>query len=58
MYRGLAVHFIKKGIAPEEKEKIVKACEDAMIKIAYEDGIQQVYLNGENITGSLSFNGM
>lgn len=53
MYRGLAVHFIKKGIAPEEKEKIAEACADAMIKIVYEDGIQQVYLNGKNITGSL-----
>lgn len=53
MYRGLAVHFIKKGIAPEEKDKIASACEDATIKIAYEDGVQQVYLNGENITGSL-----
>ena len=53
MYRGLAVHFIKKGIAPEEKEQIALACDDATIKIAYEDGVQQVYLNGENITGSL-----
>ena len=53
MYRGLAVHFIKKGIQPEEKEKIAEACEDAVIKIAYENGVQQVYLNDENITGSL-----
>lgn len=53
MYRGLAVHFLKKGIQPEEKEKIEQACEDASIRIVYEDGAQQVYLNGENITGSL-----
>ena len=53
MYRGLAVHFIKKGIVPEEKDKIAEACKDAVIKIVYEEGIQQVYLNGENITGSL-----
>jgi cytidylate kinase len=53
MYRGLAVHFIKKGIVPEEKDKIAEACKDAVIKIVYEEGIQQVYLNGENITGIL-----
>lgn len=53
MYRGLAVHFLKKGIAPEEQERIISACADAKIRIAYEGGVQQIYLNDENITGSL-----
>lgn len=53
MYRGLAVHFLQKGIAPEETEKIVEACEDAQVSIGYEKGAQQVYLNGENITARL-----
>lgn len=50
MYRGLAIHFIKKGIRPEETDQIAAACEDAQIDIGYADGIQQIYLNGENIT--------
>ena len=53
MYRGLAVHFLKKGIVPGEVEKIEAACEDAKVELGYEDGMQQVYLNGENITGEL-----
>lgn len=53
MYRGLAIHFIKKGIAPEETDKIISACEDAEVTIGYENGIQQIYLNGENITAML-----
>ena len=53
MYRGLAVHFIKKGILPTEKEKIAEACADAEVSIGYTDGVQQVYLNGENITSQL-----
>lgn len=53
MYRGLAIHFLKKGIGPEETERIAKACKDADVTIGYEDGAQQVYLNGENITGQL-----
>lgn len=53
MYRGLAIHFIKKGIKPEEREKIAGACEDAAVSIEYEDGVQQIYLNGENITSQL-----
>lgn len=53
MYRGLAIHFIKKGIKPEETEKIATACEDALVSIGYENGVQQIYLNGENITSML-----
>ena len=53
MYRGLAVHFLKKGIEPEETDRIAQACKEAEVTIGYENGIQQVYLNGENITGRL-----
>lgn len=53
MYRGLAVHFLKKGIQPQETDKIAEACGDAEVSIGYEDGAQQIYLNGENITSML-----
>ena len=53
MYRGLAVHFLKKGIVPGEVEKIEAAYEDAKVELGYENGVQQVYLNGENITSQL-----
>ena len=53
MYRGLAVHFLKRGIVPGEVEKIEAACEDAKVELGYENGVQQVYLNGENITSQL-----
>lgn len=53
MYRGLAIHFLKKGVDPEEKEAVAEACRDAEVTIGYEDGIQQIYLNGENVTGML-----
>lgn len=53
MYRGLAIHFLKKGVDPEEKEAVVEACRDAEVTIGYEDGVQQIYLNGENVTGML-----
>ena len=53
MYRALAVHFLKKGIAPEDTQGIIEACGDADVSIRYENGIQQVYLNGENVTGML-----
>lgn len=53
MYRALAVYFLKLGLKPEETERIAVACKDAVVTIGYEDGIQQVYLNGENVTSML-----
>ena len=53
MYRGLAIHFLDKGITAEETDKIVEACEDADVTIRYENGQQQVYLNEVNITARL-----
>lgn len=53
MYRGLAIHFLDRGIQAEETEKVIEACKDADVKIQYENGMQQVYLNGANVTGRL-----
>ena len=53
MYRGLAIHFLKKGVSPDDRKAVADACKDAEVTIGYEDGIQQVYLNGENITAML-----
>lgn len=53
MYRGLAIHFLDKGIAAEETERIIEACEDADVTIRYENGQQQVYLNEVNVTARL-----
>lgn len=53
MYRGLAIHFLDRGIQAEETDKVIEACKDADVKIRYEEGVQQVFLNGTNITGRL-----
>ncbi len=53
MYRGLAIHFLDRGIRAEETDKVIEACKDADVKIRYEEGVQQVFLNGTNITGRL-----
>ena len=50
MYRAMALYLIRQGISPEEKEKMEEACRKADISIVYEDGAQQVILNGENVT--------
>ena len=53
MYRGLSIHFLDKGIQKGETEKVIEACKDAEVTIAYEDGVQHVYLNGKDITARL-----
>ena len=53
MYRGLAIHFLDKGIEPRETDKVIEACKDAEVTIAYEDGVQHVYLNGNDISSRL-----
>ena len=53
MYRGLAIHFLDHGIKAGDTEKIIEAAEHADVTIRYEDGMQQVYVNGENVTARL-----
>lgn len=53
MYRALAVYFLEKGIAAEDTEQIIVAAREADVSIRYEDNVQQVYLNGGNITRKL-----
>ncbi len=53
MYRALAIYFLKQGLRAGDREQIVKICGQAEVKLQYEDGVQQVYLNGENITAFL-----
>lgn len=53
MYRAMAIYFVDNGIDGSDEDAVSKACGDVDVKIAYEDGAQQVILNGENVTGRL-----
>ena len=51
MYRSMALYFLRNGISSEEEEKIAAACPDIDVSISYQNGEQQVILNGENVNG-------
>ena len=51
MYRSMALYFIRHDIAAQDEEKIAAACPDIDVSITYQDGEQQVILNGENVNG-------
>lgn len=53
MYRAMALFMIKEGVNPQDAEAISAKCEEADITIGYLNGEQVVYLNGENVNGSL-----
>lgn len=49
MYRAMALFMLREGVDLKDSGKIVEKCVQADITIRYEDGIQVVYLNGENV---------
>nr|WP_252198644.1 (d)CMP kinase [Clostridium sp. MCC353] len=51
MYRALALHFLRLEIDPADEGQIARACEDVDVTIRYQDGVQQVILNGEDVSG-------
>ena len=51
MYRAMALYFLENGIQPEDEEKVSAACGQIDISLRYQDGVQQVILNGENVSG-------
>ena len=53
MFRAMAVYFLRCGIAADDHEKISEAVKDVNVTISYVNGEQQVFLNGENVTGQL-----
>lgn len=50
MYRGIAYYLLSNKVDIEDENALTKACDAISIIIKYEEGAQQVYLNGENVT--------
>lgn len=50
MFRAIGLYLIRNGINSKEDEKISNLAKNADVTIKYENGIQQVILNGENVS--------
>ena len=53
MYRAMAYYFLQHNIQGDDETAIAQACPDVDVTIAYENGEQQVLLNGSNVTAFL-----
>ena len=51
MYRAMAYYFLQNQVDTNDEDAIAKACPNVNVTIAYQDGEQQVLLNGENVNG-------
>lgn len=50
MYRAIAYYALKKGVSVEDEAKVIALLENLDMKLWEENGIQQVSVNGENVT--------
>ena len=49
MYRAMTIYMLRNNIDILNEKDVLKASENVEISIAYENGQQQVFLNGENV---------
>lgn len=53
MYRAMALYLLRQKTDLQDRDKIVEQCKSADVTIRYEDGVQVVCLNGENVNAYL-----
>lgn len=49
MYRAMTLACIRKGLTAEDRDEVVKTCNELSVSLEYENGEQKVMLNGENV---------
>lgn len=49
MYRAMALYLLRQKVSRENTSEIGNTCQNADITIEYQDGVQIVLLNGENV---------
>lgn len=58
MYRAMALHFLRNGISPGDEAAISRSAREVDVTISYENRVQQVLLNGENVSGLIRSSGV
>ena len=53
MYRTVALAMIRKGVDLSDREQILSVLDDLHIEVVYENRVQKVLLNGEDVSGSI-----
>ena len=57
LYRAIGLYAARLGLQPHDADKIIPHLPDMDVSLAYDaDGVQQVYLNGENVSDAIREN--
>ncbi len=51
MYRAIAYYYLRNGIDVSDEEKVIGKLDEIRVNIEYDEGVLQVILNGENVSG-------
>ena len=50
LYRSIALYMLENNVDVTVEEDVAAACERINVRLEYEDGVQQVYLNDRNVS--------
>ncbi len=53
LYRTIGLYAYRNGVAFENREGVAGLLGTIQIRVAHENGVQQVYLQGENVSGAI-----
>ena len=53
MYRAIGLYFLDQGIDIRDEEACREHLDEISVRIAYEEGLQQIYLNDENVSARI-----
>lgn len=53
MYRAMSLYMVRNGIDSRDEAAVTAVLSEVNVEVAYEDGVQLMFLNGENVTGQI-----
>lgn len=53
LYRTIALYFVRHGVDTQDETAVEKALSQIQVELHYQEGEQQVLLNGENVNGEI-----
>ena len=56
MYRAVALKCLRKGLDPNDEAGVMTFLNDTEIRVAYEDGAQHIFLDGEDVSEAIREN--
>ena len=53
MYRTMALACYRDGIDSNDEENVIKKCQSVEVSLDYDNGVQKVFLNGEDVSSEI-----